>query len=426
MNDIHITRGCFHVPAENSDDKTLRKAHFCCGKNKMDVCNWADGLPNDGSDHHLVEIRFKNTRKAYYVNHTGIPLAKGDIVAVEASPGHDIGVVSLTGLLVPFQMKNKKIPVSGLKKIYRKAKSVDIEKWFQAIEREPETMRIARQMANSLNITMKISDVEYQGDKTKVTFYYVSDDRVDFRQLIKNFAEHFRVRIEMKQIGSRQEAGKVGGIGTCGRELCCSKWMSSFASVTTSAARYQDMALNPQKLAGQCGKLKCCLNFELRHYIEAQKNFPDTSIPIETEQGKAYHFKTDIFRRIIWYSIGSDKDKDNDNVKYIPLDADVVTELLRQNRKGIKVKELLANEDVQSLQKTDISYLNAAGEDSISRFEERRKKRKKKEKKPQQGRPSSPKTTPENEKGKNHRSSGETASSNTHRRRDRPKNQNEK
>lgn len=383
-----------------------------------------DDLPNDGSDHHWVEIRFKNARKAYYVNNTGIPLTKGDIVAVEASHGHDIGVVSLTGMLVPFQMKNKKISASGLKKIYRKAKPVDIEKWFQAIEKEPEAIRMARQMVNSQNISMKISDVEYQGDKTKITFYYVSDDRVDFRQLIKNFAEHFRVRIEMKQIGARQEAGKVGGIGSCGRELCCAKWMSSFASVATSAARYQDMTLNPQKLAGQCGKLKCCLNFELKYYIESQKDFPDTSIPIETEQGKARHFKTDVFRRVIWYSIRDDKDKDN--IKYIPLDADVVTEFLKQNRQGIKIKELFASNDAQTLTKANISYLNAAGEDSISRFEERRKKRKKKEKKTPQNQASSQKTPPENGKESKPSSSKDNASKNTRHRRRRPqKNQNE-
>ncbi|MDR0814779.1 MAG: hypothetical protein LBN37_03390 [Bacteroidales bacterium] len=341
----------------------------------MDVFNWLDDLPKNESDN-LVEIRFKNTRKGYYINNSDLPLAKGDVVAVEASPGHDIGVVSLTGPLVPVQMKHAGVPVNGLKKIYRKAKAIDVEKWFQSIEKEQELMKNARQMVSTLNISMKISDVEYQGDKTKATFYYISDDRVDFRQLIKDFAEHFRVRIEMKQIGARQEAGKVGGIGTCGRELCCSKWMSSFASVSTSAARYQDMVLNPQKLAGQCGKLKCCLNFEVKCYIDAQKDFPDTNIPLDTEQGRAYHFKTDIFRRIIWYSF--DRSKDNEDAKPIPVDVDVVKEIIRLNRQGIKAKELMSDEDSKPVKKIDINYQNSAGEDSISRFEEHRGKRRNK------------------------------------------------
>jgi cell fate regulator YaaT (PSP1 superfamily) len=357
----------------------------------MDVFNWLDDLPKNESDN-LVEIRFKNTRKGYFINSSDIALEKGDVVAVEASPGHDIGVVSLTGPLVPVQMKYAGVPVNGLKKIYRKAKAIDVEKWFQSIEREQEIMKIARRMVSTLNIAMKISDVEYQGDKTKATFYYISDERVDFRQLIKDFAEHFMIRIEMKQIGARQDAGKVGGIGTCGRELCCSKWMSSFASVSTSAARYQDMVLNPQKLAGQCGKLKCCLNFEVKCYIDAQKDFPDTNVPLETEQGRAYHFKTDIFRRIIWYSF--DRNRDNEDVKPIPIDVDVVKEIIRLNKQGIKAKELMPNEDVKQVKKVDINYQNAVGEDSISRFEEHRGKRKSK----RGGKPRQPQTQkPRNE-----------------------------
>jgi len=222
---------------------------------------------------------------------------------------------------------------------------------------------------------MKISDVEFQGDKTKATFYYISDERVDFRQLIKEYADNFKVRIEMKQIGARQEAGKVGGIGTCGRELCCASWMSAFASVSTSAARFQEVSLNPQKLAGQCGKLKCCLNYELKCYIEAQADFPDISIPLETEQGKAYHSKTDVFRRMIWYSFG----KDNENAEFIPLDVDVVKEIIRLNRQGIMVKDLEASSGSGILMKEPaINYQNAVGEDSINRFEEKRRKKKKK------------------------------------------------
>ncbi len=374
MNNNYITRGCFNIPTENAEEsKGVSQSNCkCAGRNKLDVYNWLDSLPEGSSTGNLVEVRFKNTRKGYYVNNTDIPLVKGDIVAVEASPGHDVGVVSLIGDLVPIQMK--RYGTTGApKKIYRKAKSNDVEKWFQSIEKEQETMRVARQIVSNLKLGMKISDVEYQGDKTKATFYYISDERVDFRQLIKEYADHFRVRVEMKQIGARQEAGKVGGIGTCGRELCCSKWMSSFVSVSTSAARYQEVSLNPQKLAGQCGKLKCCLNYELKCYLEAQSDFPDTSAPLETEQGKAYHSKTDVFRRIIWYSF----EKNNENAEFIPLDVDVVKEIIKLNRQGIKVKELVASESVQLAKEPVISYLNAVGEDSINRFEEKRRKKKK-------------------------------------------------
>jgi cell fate regulator YaaT (PSP1 superfamily) len=308
------------------------------------------------------------------MNNSGIPLVKGDIVAVEASPGHDVGVVSLVGELVPIQMK--RYGISGnLKKIYRKAKPNDIEKWYQSIEKEQETMRIARQIASDLKIAMKISDVEYQGDKTKATFYYLSDDRVDFRNLIKQYADLFKVRIEMKQIGSRQEAGKVGGVGTCGRELCCASWISSFASVSTSAARYQEISLNPQKLAGQCGKLKCCLNYELKSYLDAQGDFPNTSVPLETEHGKAYHNKTDVFRRVMWYVY----QKDDGGTDFVPLDVDVVKEIIRLNREGVKVQNLVASENTGApLKEPAIGYQNSVGEGSISRFEEKRRRKKKK------------------------------------------------
>jgi cell fate regulator YaaT (PSP1 superfamily) len=331
-------------------------------------------IPDNGLAGNLVEVRFKNTRKGYYINSTGTSLVKGDVVAVEASPGHDVGVVSLTGDLVAVQMKRYSVPAGNLKKIYRKAKPNDVEKWFRAVEKEPEAMRMARQIVSNLKLGMKISDVEFQGDKTKATFYYISDERVDFRQLIKEFADNFRIRIEMKQIGARQEAGKVGGIGTCGRELCCASWMSSFVSVSTSAARYQEVSLNPQKLAGQCGKLKCCLNYELKCYIEAQSDFPDTSKPLETEQGRAYHCKTDVFRRIIWYSFG----KNSENAEFIPLDVDVVKEIIRLNRQGIKATNLEASSIGAQTKEPVISYQNAVGEDSINRFEEKRRKKKKK------------------------------------------------
>ena len=371
MIDQYITRGCLIKPDENDEEGRLW--NVCSGCNKMDVFNWLETIPDNDFAGNMVEVRFKNTRKGYFINNAGQPLFKGDVVAVEGSPGHDVGIVSLTGELVALQMKRFNVPVGNVKKIYRKAKPNDIEKWFQAIEKEPETIRLARQIATNLELDMKISDVEYQGDKTKATFYYISDERVDFRQLIKEYADCFKVRIEMKQIGARQEAGKVGGIGTCGRELCCASWVSVFASVSTSAARYQEMSLNPQKLAGQCGKLKCCLNYELKCYIDAQADFPDTSKPLETKQGKAYHSKTDVYRRIMWYSF----EKDNENAAFIPLDVDVVKEIIRLNRQGIMVDDLETNTGLP-IKEPAINYQNAVGEDSINRFEEKRRKKKKK------------------------------------------------
>ena len=371
MTDQYITRGCLSKPAENvEDDKSW---NICSGCNKLDVFNWLETIPDNIFAGSMVEVRFKNTRKGYYINNSGQPLRKGDVVAVEGTPGHDVGIVSLTGELVTLQMKRYNVPLANLKKIYRKAKTNDVEKWFQAIEKEPETIRMARQIASNLGLDMKISDVEFQGDKTKAIFYYISDDRVDFRQLIKEYADCFKVRIEMKQIGARQEAGKVGGIGTCGRELCCASWMSTFASVSTSAARYQEMTLNPQKLAGQCGKLKCCLNYELKCYLDAQADFPDVSKPLETEQGKAYHSKTDVYRRIMWFSF----EKDNENAAFIPLDVDVVKEFIRLNQQGIVLKDLATNSGMQ-IKEPVINYQNAVGEDSINRFEEKRRKKKKK------------------------------------------------
>jgi len=372
MTDNYITRGCIQKPVESTDEGKFQ--HVCSGCNKLNVYDWLETIPDNDFNGNIVEVRFKNTRKGYYINNT-TKLYTGDIVAVEASPGHDLGIVSLTGELVNVQMKRYNISAENLKKIYRKAKNNDVEKWFQAIEKENETIRVARQIVADLKLDMKISDVEYQGDKTKATFYYTSDERVDFRQLIKEFADSFKVRIEMKQIGVRQEAGKLGGIGTCGRELCCTSWLSAFASVSTGAARCQELTLNPQKLAGQCGKLKCCLNYEYKCYIDARSDFPDTSFPLETEKGKAYHSKTDVYRRIIWYSF----EKDNENAKFIPLDVDVVKEIIKLNRQGIAVKDLEASHDIQS--KTPIiNYKNAVDEDSINRFEEKKRKKKKKKK----------------------------------------------
>ena len=267
-------------------------------------------------------------------------IRKGDYVAVEASPGHDIGVVSLTGELVLRQMKKYNIlPDSeDLKKIYRKAKPVDIDKWKETIALEHSTMIKSRKIAEKLNLEMKIGDVEYQGDSTKAIFYYIADERVDFRELIKVLADEFKIRIEMKQIGARQEAGRIGGIGSCGRELCCASWLSNFVSVTTSAARLQEVSLNPQKLAGQCGKLKCCLNYEVQCYIDAQKGFPPKEIILETEKGAAYHYKTDIYRRIMWYGF----EKEEETVtRLIPVPVERVNEIIELNRKNQKVPDLI-------------------------------------------------------------------------------------
>ncbi|PLX10030.1 MAG: hypothetical protein C0594_05465, partial [Marinilabiliales bacterium] len=265
------------------------------GCNKLDVFDWLEDISFTPSDFELVEVRFKNTRKTIFKNVNLLPMKVGDIVAVEASPGHDIGIVSLAGPLVLKQAKKLNInpEKTELKKIYRKAKDTDVEKWKEAMALEHETMIIARKIADDLKLSMKIGDVEYQGDRTKAIFYYIADERVDFRELIKKLAEQFKVRVEMRQIGARQEAGRIGGIGSCGREICCSTWITNFVSVTTNSARHQEIALNPQKLAGQCGKLKCCLNYELDCYLDAQEGLPNKNIPLEIIEGIAYHQKTD-------------------------------------------------------------------------------------------------------------------------------------
>ena len=310
-----------------------------CGRQdkQLNTYDWLADIPGNADESELVEVQFKNTRKGYFRNSNKIPLEKGDIVAVEATPGHDIGVVTLTGRLVPLQMKKANIKSEAdIKRIYRKAKPVDMEKYNEAKAREHSTMIRSRQIALDLNLNMKIGDVEYQGDGNKAIFYYIADERVDFRQLIKVLADAFHVRIEMKQIGARQEAGRIGGIGPCGRELCCATWMTSFVSVSTSAARYQDISLNPQKLAGQCAKLKCCLNYEVDCYVEAQKRLPSKEIELETKDGVFYFFKADILSNQITYSTD----------KSIP--ANLVTisgrrafEVIGLNKRGIKPESLL-------------------------------------------------------------------------------------
>jgi cell fate regulator YaaT (PSP1 superfamily) len=345
---------------------------------KLDVYNWLHDVQNTINPDGIVEVRFKNTRKDYYRNVNGLALKPGDMVAVEASPGHDIGMVSLVGDLVLKQMKRHKATfVDGeLRKVYRIAKSVDLQKWEEALELEHITMLKARKIAEDLRLNMKIGDVEFQGDKTKAIFYYIADERVDFRQLIKNYADTFRIRIEMRQIGARQEAGRIGGIGPCGRELCCSSWISNFVSVTTNAARYQEISLNPQKLAGQCSKLKCCLNYELDCYIDAQKDFPPTNVQIETEKGNFNYLKADIFKGIFWYV-----PEGNQPGGMVGVSVDKVKEILKINRSGKRIAQL-TGETVVLPESESTGYHNAVGQESLDRFDSTSKNRRKKRHKP--------------------------------------------
>lgn len=338
-----------------------------CGRQdkQLNTYDWLADIPGNAEESEYVEVQFKNTRKGYYRNSNKIPLEKGDIVAVEATPGHDIGVVTLTGRLVPLQMRKANLKSEAdIKRIYRKAKPVDMEKYNEAKSREHSTMIRARQIALDLKLEMKIGDVEYQGDGNKAIFYYIADERVDFRQLIKVLAEVFRVRIEMKQIGARQEAGRIGGIGPCGRELCCATWMTTFVSVSTSAARYQDISLNPQKLAGQCAKLKCCLNYEVDCYVEAQKRLPSKEIQLETKDGLFYYFKADILSNQITYS--TDKSIPANLVTISSLRA---FEVIGMNKRGIKPDSLHeeANRN-DSKKSTDLLE-----QESLTRFDRNRK-----------------------------------------------------
>jgi cell fate regulator YaaT (PSP1 superfamily) len=356
-------RGCHKLIKDTSDSVSCLDT----GSNKLDTFNWLNDIPENYHKCDIVEVRFKNTRKGYFRNVNELKLKKGDVVAVEASPGHDIGIVSLIGMLVARQLKRNNIPIEGteFKKIYRKAKPADIDKWKESMSLEFSTMLKSRKIATDHTLEMKIGDVEYQGDGTKAIFYYIADDRVDFRELIKVLAEQLKVRIEMKQIGARQEAGRIGGIGSCGRELCCCTWITNFVSVTTNAARYQEVSLNPQKLAGQCGKLKCCLNYELSSYLDAQQDFPDTSIPLETEQGLAFHQKTDVFKRLMWYS--SQKDLPSD---IACLSVDQVKDIIEKNKQGEKVKKLESIENINIAPIIDYQYQNAVDEKSLTRFED--------------------------------------------------------
>lgn len=363
-----------------SKDGTPRgcKNNGTCGTdscNKLTVFDWLSNmsLPGGQAPFDCVEVRFKNGRKEFYRNTENITLSIGDIVAVEASPGHDIGIVTLTGELVKVQMKKKNVKDNAeILKVYRKATQKDIDIWSAARDREEPMKVVAREIAIRLKLEMKISDIEFQGDGSKATFYYTANDRVDFRQLIKDFAREFSIRIEMKQVGFRQEASRLGGIGSCGRELCCSTWLTDFRSVNTSAARYQQLSLNPQKLAGQCGKLKCCLNYELDTYLDALKDLPDLDTKIYTEKGDAYCQKVDIFKGIMWFAYA------NDNAHWHVISAEQVKEIVALNKQKQRIAALedyVIEAPVVEVEKT---FQNAMGQDSLTRFDKPKNNNRKK------------------------------------------------
>lgn len=362
-----FSRGCCQPPHMYQDNSTIAK-HSCC---MLDSYDWLGGidLPHGQPVFDYIEVRFKNSRKDFFRTLSDTNYNIGDIVAVEASAGHDVGIVSLVGEIVKLQMKKKKIVLGSenIKKVYRKARLTDIEKWLNAVEREEETIYKSKKIVDDIGISMKINDIEYQGDDTKAIFYYTSGERVDFRELIKVFADEFNIRVEMRQIGVRQEASRLGGIGSCGRELCCSTWLTNFCSVTTNTARTQQLSMNPQKLAGQCGKLKCCLNFENDVYLDALQDFPNPDIILKTEKGEAIHQKSDVFKKIMWYSYI----KDQTHLIAIPIDK--VKEIIDDNKKGVYPKEL---EDFLQERKDEINYgSNIIEEEDINRFDKPKPRR---------------------------------------------------
>jgi len=370
MTDREYERGC----ATSSVDENGCNINSvdCC--NKLNVYDWTEKINDPLAQERFVEVRFKNTRKGIYENSSKLNLKPGDIVAVESSPGHDIGIVSATGHIASLQMqKQKPSKDNTYKKIYRKARTSDIQKWQDAISREIPTMLRTRELADMLNLSMKIGDVEFQGDKTKAIFYYIAEERVDFRELIKKMAEEFRIRIEMKQIGARQEAGRIGGIGPCGRELCCTTWMSDFVSVSTNSARIQELSLNPQKLAGQCSKLKCCLNYELPLYLDARRMFPAKIVHLKTKLGTAYHIKNDIFKQLMYYEI-----KLNEVPVIRALNVSRVKEIMELNNKGI------VPEDVFEIEKPggrSTNFTDELNSESLTRFDNNDKQKKRNKKK---------------------------------------------
>jgi len=367
------------------------KSNGSCGNggcSKLSTFNWLSNmsLPANTEPFNCVEVRFKNGRKEFFINVDKLSLYEADVVKVEAETGYDVGVVCLTGELVRLQMQKKNIFLqkADLKKIHRKANSNDVDKWLEGRAKETEAMLKARSIANELKLRMKISDVEYQGDLSKSVFYYTADERVDFRELIRKLAESFKVRIEMKQIGMRQEAGRLGGIGSCGRELCCSTWLTDFRSVSTSAARYQQLSLNPTKLAGQCGKLKCCLNFELDTYVDELKKFPDTKLKLKTKKGNAFFQKMDIFANKMWYSY------QDEPYEFHEMSVDRVTEIVAINKKDEKVDSLKDFSNV-FVEETP-QYENVVGQDDLTRFDNQMKQKKRRPKKKSGSKPAQAKS----------------------------------
>ncbi|MDZ7774850.1 MAG: regulatory iron-sulfur-containing complex subunit RicT [Bacteroidales bacterium] len=356
-----FSRGFFTEPnLIASNEAFFRKS--CC---KLDTVDWLGDIdtPESQQQRTYVLVRFKNDRKEFFEKKRDLHLDEGDIVAVEASPGHDIGVVSMTGQIVLLQMKRKKVSTKNnpLRKVYRKARMSDIEKWIHAVKREEETKIEARQIAARLKLNMKINDIEYQGDNTKAIFYYTAEERVDFRELIRILADQYKVRIEMKQIGVRQEASKVGGIGSCGREMCCSQWLTDFHSVSTTTARTQQLSLNPQKLAGQCGKLKCCLNYEQKLYEQALQRFPDGEKELETQKGVAIHQKTDVYKEVMWYAY-----KDKKACNLIPVHLEDIQKIISLNEKGKQPESL---EMFAIREKKDTAFNQVVGQDELGRFD---------------------------------------------------------
>ena len=360
------SRGCTTERTENGE-LICNYSHSCC---KLADFDWLEGI-SDPKFNNIYEVRFKNTRKGFYENTSHLLLKAGDLVVVEAATGHDVGIITLSGPVVSRQMARNHFDMETkeLKKIYRKARQLDLEKWQEAIARENSTMIRARQIAADLGLDMKIGDVEFQGDGTKAIFYYIADERVDFRQLIKVFAEEFRIRIEMKQIGARQEAGLIGGLGVCGRALCCAKFITNFQSISTQAARCQDLSLNPQKLAGQCGKLKCCINYEVPVYVDAHNRIPQVNAPLEFMDGQAWLVKTDVLKGIMWFSY-----EQGNASKVTPLTVEEVRRIKAANQKGNKPATMLKDQDDSE----SIDFVSSIGDDSIDRFDKKKKKKKKK------------------------------------------------
>lgn len=368
-NNAFLTRGCQCRPNHEGGNEKVYNKIYC----KLSDHDWLGhlNLPSGIERFNCVEVRFKNSRKDFYRLQGDFAVNVGDIVAVEASPGHDIGIVSLTGETARLQMKRKNLdPVSDdIKKLYRRARSSDIEKWIVSVEKEDDTMYRTKKITHDLKLEMKMNDVEYQGDGTKAVFYYTAEDRVDFRELIKILAEQFKIRIEMRQIGVRQEAARLGGIGSCGRELCCSSWMCSFSSVTTNSARTQQLSLNPQKLAGQCSKLKCCLNFERDAYVDALKTFPDSSVVLKTKKGNAVHQKSDVFKKLMWYSY------EDEPASMISLPIKKVKQIMDMNKRGKSPEKLEDFINSAPAPETIPQFENVVGQDDLNRFDKKKKRR---------------------------------------------------